>query len=326
MLHVLPCYGMKFKKNYFIKKLPKIEQKRSYKVLPKAGLNNDTSPEEFINNHNQMFKNSSTQFIKDEKGVFWKLHVNPETKEISSKSTERLFWNPKLGKFIEDKWYKIKKFFNLNENPALSENSDFHYPRTTFGFAASSIRSREGNKATQLQQRTKIAQEFSSFIQYLNNPSINIVLKNIRLSEIRKNKEYKISYFIGKREVGYQQYTIVDNKAYNMKVGYLASIHVDKEFRGYGLGKFLIKSAIADLKSKNVNIVWLRRGKGEHASEGSVLDSLFRAEGFRPWIKDSEIYELILNKPSLSNEEFEEAKNTLYEDTGLEDVVIMDIY
>ena len=130
-------------------------------------------------------------------------------------------------------------------------------------------------------KRAEIERQFASVIESLSKGDTTFKSPYIKFKFLKKQDDeagrYQISYFIGGEEIAYQVYLI----RLHDSAGYLAGIKVEENYRGYGIGRLLIKAALAHLKSKKVKKVVLHRGRGNLYSSPEMLDKLFKSLGFK---------------------------------------------
>jgi ribosomal protein S18 acetylase RimI-like enzyme len=183
-------------------------------------------------------------------------------------------------------WLKSKFFRSPTTQPSTQVSFAQLYFNTVKNETTTSSHDQSAASSIMARKRTKIKQQFLPVVQALEQGNTNFESTHIKLHELEKNKLYKVSYYDGDEEIGFQEYDVQEC--------YLSNIHIKKEYRGYGIGKFLIIAALAHLKSRGINRVWLMRGTGENFSAAQGLHRLFESLGFKAWYPGSNIYQLYL--------------------------------
>lgn len=116
------------------------------------------------------------------------------------------------------------------------------------------------------------------------------------MGELDCSHNYLISYYNGDTLIRSQKYYSLGKGAY------LQNIYVNQEYRGYGIGKFLLKAALAHLESKGVKNVSLERGTGSYYSSRRALHKLYTSLGFKQKNLFSNEYSLRINETEQEEE------------------------
>lgn len=149
------------------------------------------------------------------------------------------------------------------------------------------------------QKRAKIEQEFLPVIESLSKGDTNFKSPHIKFGYEREGAIYTISYYIDGELIGSQKYVFSNyvRQTADKTIptgGYLVNIRVKAAYRGYGIGRLLIKAALAHLKSQGVKKISLTRGIGDYYASPKTLDKLFKSLGFKKVSLFGNEYELYL--------------------------------